>query len=33
VKRHGKARGPVGLPVGHALPPGFGQMVQSFRPI
>jgi hypothetical protein len=28
VKRKGKARGP-----GHALPPGFGQMVQSFRPL
>ena len=28
VKRKGKARGP-----GHALPQGFGQMVQSFRPL
>lgn len=34
VKRKGKARGlPVGQPPGHALPPGFGQMVQSFRPL
>lgn len=32
VKRKGKARGP-GLPPGHALPQGFGQMVQSFRPL
>lgn len=30
VKRKGKARG---LPPGHALPPGFGQVVQSFRPL
>jgi len=37
VRRRGKARMPVGLPVGlppgHALPPGFGQTVQSFRPL
>jgi hypothetical protein len=34
VKRRGKARGlPVGLPPGHALPQGFGQIVQSFRPL
>ena len=34
VKRKGKARGlPVGQPPGHALPQGFGQMVQSFRPL
>ena len=30
VKRKGKARG---LAPGHALPQGFGQMVQSFRPL
>ena len=30
VKRRGKARA---LPPGHALPHGFGQMVQSFRPL
>ena len=32
VRRRGKARAP-GLPPGHALPPGFGQTVQSFRPL
>lgn len=32
AKRKRKARAP-GLPPGHALPPGFGQMVQSFRPL
>jgi len=30
IKRRGKARA---LPPGHALPPGFGQIVQSFRPL
>ena len=32
VRRRGKARA-LGLPPGHALPPGFGQTVQSFRPL